>query len=167
MGNFGARLAGVPIDRYCTSGRLMARAQYRARARAVEVAGLETIEDQLRAMAAVPLGEQVTILKAGLKLDSIGNDAVETILTRYRQREIGLVWPIQRELWRRAGFDPAAFETFRNELVVKRNLRMREAAEPLLQAGGAFIAVGALHLIGADGLVALLRGAGYDVSPVE
>jgi len=30
MGNFGARLAGVPIDRYCTSGRLMAQAQYRA-----------------------------------------------------------------------------------------------------------------------------------------
>jgi uroporphyrinogen decarboxylase len=30
MGNFGARLAGVPIDRYCSSGKLMAQAQYRA-----------------------------------------------------------------------------------------------------------------------------------------
>ncbi|UCF99296.1 MAG: uroporphyrinogen decarboxylase family protein [Spirochaetaceae bacterium] len=30
MGNYGARLAGVPIDRYCTSGKLMAEAQYRA-----------------------------------------------------------------------------------------------------------------------------------------
>jgi len=30
MGNFGARLAGVPIDRYCRSAKLMADAQYRA-----------------------------------------------------------------------------------------------------------------------------------------
>jgi len=30
MGNYGARLAGIPIDRYCQSGRLMAEAQYRA-----------------------------------------------------------------------------------------------------------------------------------------
>jgi uroporphyrinogen decarboxylase len=30
MGNFGARLAGIPIDAYCRSAKLMADAQYRA-----------------------------------------------------------------------------------------------------------------------------------------
>lgn len=30
MGNHGARVAGVPIDQYCQSGRLMAEAQFRA-----------------------------------------------------------------------------------------------------------------------------------------
>jgi uncharacterized protein YbaP (TraB family) len=44
---------------------------------------------------------------------------------------------------------------------------MRDAALPHLAEGKAFIAVGALHLPGKNGLVALLRGAGYTVSPVE
>jgi uncharacterized protein YbaP (TraB family) len=44
---------------------------------------------------------------------------------------------------------------------------MRDAAEPLLQDGSAFIAVGALHLVGPTGLVALLRERGYTVTAVE
>jgi len=30
MGNYGARLAGVPISKYCTDGEKMAEAQYQA-----------------------------------------------------------------------------------------------------------------------------------------
>ena len=48
-----------------------------------------------------------------------------------------------------------------------RNLGMRESAVAHLSEGGAFIAVGALHLPGRHGLVALLREAGYTVTPVE
>jgi uncharacterized protein YbaP (TraB family) len=38
---------------------------------------------------------------------------------------------------------------------------------PHLAEGGAFIAVGALHLPGRHGLVALLREAGYTVTAME
>ncbi len=44
---------------------------------------------------------------------------------------------------------------------------MRDRALPLLGKGGAFIAVGALHLPGDKGLVALFREAGYTVTAVE
>ena len=44
---------------------------------------------------------------------------------------------------------------------------MRATAEPLLEQGRVFIAIGALHLPGKQGLVALLREAGYTVTPVE
>jgi uncharacterized protein len=37
----------------------------------------------------------------------------------------------------------------------------------LLEAGDAFIAVGALHLTGKDGLVALLRAAGFAVTAAQ
>ena len=40
-------------------------------------------------------------------------------------------------------------------------------ALPLIEEGGAFIAVGALHLSGDTGLVALLRRTGYKVTPVD
>ena len=38
---------------------------------------------------------------------------------------------------------------------------------PLLERGGAFIAVGGLHLAGKEGLVELFRAAGYTVTPIE
>ena len=139
----------------------------RARQRGIPVVGLETLEDQLRAMAAVPEGDQLTILKAGLKLYGLSDDMIETMVARYLGRELGLIWPLQEEIWRRAGYPPAAFASFQHELVTVRNVRMRDAALPLLAEGGVFIAVGALHLPGMNGLVELIRGAGYKVTPGE
>ena len=40
---------------------------------------------------------------------------------------------------------------------------MAERAAPLLAKGGAFIAVGALHLTGKNGLIERFRAAGYRV----
>ncbi len=40
---------------------------------------------------------------------------------------------------------------------------MAARAAPLLAAGGAFIAVGALHLSGKNGLIERFRAAGYRV----
>jgi uncharacterized protein len=45
-----------------------------------------------------------------------------------------------------------------------RNRRFVSNARPLIDRGGAFLAVGAFHLPGAEGMVTLLRGAGYDVA---
>jgi len=55
----------------------------------------------------------------------------------------------------------------KQELIVKRNRKMRTRVLPLLGRGGVFIGVGALHLVGEDGLVALIRKAGYLVEPIE
>lgn len=138
-----------------------------ARDRGVPVLGLETLEDQLGAMASVPEADQLTVLKASLKLVPQTDDMIETMLQRYLAREIAVVWALQAEVWRKAGFDPAAFASFQRQLITIRNARMRDAALPLLAKGGAFIAVGALHLVGPDGLVALLREAGFEVVPAE
>lgn len=139
----------------------------RGRERGIPVVGLETLEDQLRALAAVPDDDQLTVLRASLTLYDQSDDMLETIVRRYLDRNIGTVWPLQEELWSSAGFQATAFESFRRELVTKRNLRMRDAALPLFKEGGAFIAVGALHLPGKDGLVELLRAAGLKVVPGE
>jgi uncharacterized protein YbaP (TraB family) len=52
-------------------------------------------------------------------------------------------------------------------MLTVRNTRMRDAAIPLMAEGGAFIAVGALHLVGREGLVALFREAGFSVYAIE
>lgn len=45
--------------------------------------------------------------------------------------------------------------------ITDRNIRMAGRAAPLLGEGNAFIAVGAMHLIGEKGLVELFRKQGY------
>ncbi|HEV3043732.1 MAG TPA: TraB/GumN family protein, partial [Roseiarcus sp.] len=60
----------------------------------------------------------------------------------------------------------AAEDAFSVLLLRERNHVMVDRAKPLIEAGGAFIAVGAFHLSGKDGLVALLRGDGFTLTPL-
>lgn len=151
------------------AGRLALDLQIAAKAaeRGVPVLGLETLDDQLGVMAGVPEADQLTVLKATLKSHARTADLVETMLQRYLARDMARMLPLQAEMMRAAGIDPAGFKSFQHALLTIRNPRMRDAALPMLAEGGAFIAVGALHLIGDDGLVALLRKSGYEVTPVE
>ena len=52
-------------------------------------------------------------------------------------------------------------------MIVERNKTMIKSAEPIIDAGNAFIAVGALHLPGPDGLIEQLRKAGHTVTAVN
>jgi len=60
----------------------------------------------------------------------------------------------------------AALKNFEQALIVKRNKIMSLRAKPIIEKGNMFMAVGALHLPGPDGLVTLLRKAGYKLSVV-
>ncbi len=63
------------------------------------------------------------------------------------------------------GFDPALTETFTARLLDARNVRMAERMQPQLAEGGAFIAVGALHLPGESGILKLLlEDRGYQLT---
>jgi uncharacterized protein YbaP (TraB family) len=57
----------------------------------------------------------------------------------------------------------AAERAFDDLLLIGRNETMAERSAPLLAKGGAFIAVGALHLPGKGGLIARFRALGYRV----
>jgi uncharacterized protein YbaP (TraB family) len=139
----------------------------RAHGRGLQVLGLETLDDQLRAMASVPDEHQLIMLRAGLALADRTEDLMETLVQLYLARKVGHVWPLQAELWTGAGFGAEALDSFREALLTRRNKRMKEAAAPLLAKGRSFIAVGALHLSGQDGLVQLLKDQGWQVTSAE
>jgi uncharacterized protein YbaP (TraB family) len=138
-----------------------------AQALGIGVTGLETVELQLRAMASVPEADQIAILKAALRTYDRIDDILETTVQLYLGRQTGAIWPLQLALAERVGVSPEAFTSLEQNLLATRNFGMRESAARHLAEGGAFIAVGALHLPGRHGLVALLREAGYTVTPVE
>jgi len=129
--------------------------------------GLETMELQINALMGLPEDVQVSLLKSTLGTLALRDDALEVLHRAYLRRDLATSLPFTKYIVARAGYDASSLDAVERALVVKRNYGMRDAALPLLQEGGAFIAVGALHLLGKEGLVALVRAAGYTVTPVE
>lgn len=138
-----------------------------ARQHGIEVVGLETLESQLQAMAAIPHADQIAMLKASLKFVDRSQDLMETMLRLYVDRRMGAAWPLNIAIAAQAGVPAAAYDSFESEVLLKRNERMRDRILPLLEEGAAFIGVGALHLIGKQGLVALVGAGGYTVTALE
>ncbi len=131
----------------------------------IEVAGLETVSEQFKAVASIPQEFHVNALADLVELGDLSDDVTETTKLLYLKGEIGLVLPLVRV------FSPKAYEgkgyaEFQDLLVRQRNLVMAERAIPFLEKGNVFMAVGALHLPGEQGIVALLQNAGYTLVPV-
>lgn len=129
--------------------------------------GLETMAQQIDALAGMPEPVQVGMLKASIATLAQRDDALEALHRAYLARDLGTSLPLSKRLVERAGYDPAMVDGFEQHIAIKRNYGMRDAALPLIEKGSAFIAVGGLHLLGKEGLVELFRAAGYTVTPAE
>ncbi len=134
----------------------------------LQLVGLESLVSQLQAVSS--LGRQVFLnsLESYARLYSDGSlDALAgTFVELYLDEDIGAMLPttiafVTDEAATRN--DQAEFE---RQLIEMRNRNMLDAARPLLEAGGVFIAVGAMHLPGETGLIEGLREAGYTVTRV-
>jgi uncharacterized protein len=67
----------------------------------------------------------------------------------------------------RGGYTSAEIDRMDEELVFSRNADWIPKLEPLLDRGGAFIAVGADHLTGDRGVIALLQKRGYRTTRLD
>ena len=137
------------------------------KSRGMQVVGLETISAQIEALAAVPEQQQLDMLRSSLKYADRTNDMMETLVQLYLKRRISAALPFQIALARQSGIGDEAFAGFQQKLLYERNEKMRAVAEPLLERGGVFIAIGALHLPGDRGMVELLRQSGFTVTAIE
>lgn len=136
-----------------------------AQAAGKPVEGLETAADQLNAMASLPLDFHMKGLVDTLKLGDRLEDVIETMIVLYEKGETGLFWPLFRAEFPQS--DDGGYAAFEETMITRRNHAMAERALPILAEGDVFVAVGALHLPGEDGLVALLREHGFTVAPAE
>jgi uncharacterized protein YbaP (TraB family) len=129
------------------------------------VYGLETIEEQVGALESMPARMQQTMLQDALDQHDQLAAIIEQLIRAYQANDLQRIVTISEQSMQQG--DARVAERFNQEVVVKRNRRMVERMLPRLQEGKAFIAVGALHLPGEEGLVALLRARGYRVVAVE
>ena len=139
-----------------------------AKADGKQLIGLESIGEQMAAMADLPMEFHLRGLVETIRLADLMPDIMATMTELYLDGDIALIMPVILAFGpEAAGDDIAGYAEFEERVVTLRNHVMAERAEPILEQGGAFIAVGALHLPGEQGLVALLTQAGYTVSAVR
>jgi uncharacterized protein YbaP (TraB family) len=128
------------------------------------VHGLETIHEQLDVFDDLSESDQIVLLRDALdnfpELDAMHAE----LLAAYKQRDLGTLQAIN-DVSLETG-DRRLADHFQRRLIGDRNRLMAERMQPYLEQGRAFVAVGALHLPGADGLLQLLQQHGYTVRVV-
>ena len=135
-----------------------------AAARGKRVYGLETVSEQIGAMESIPRDLQIIMLRDAVAQHDQLDQIIEALINAYLQRDLNTLESISDKAMQQG--DARVAQLFTSQVVVNRNRRMLERMQPRLDEGNAFIAVGALHLPGKDGLLTLLRNKGYRVNPV-
>lgn len=126
--------------------------------------GLETVREQLAPFDSLSDEEQTLLLQATLEsLDELPA-LYEELLSAYVRRDLAALVELNN-----AHLDAGDSELGRrlNKGVIEdRNQRMAQRLLPVLKEGSAFVALGALHLPGKDGVLNLLQGQGYRIKRV-
>ena len=126
--------------------------------------GLETLIEQLAAMDSLPTELHLRALIETLALGKTIDDVFATMTDLYLSGDTGMIMPMMRSVSDKGSAEDFGYADFEQRIIVDRNKTMATRAEPILKDGGAFMAVGALHLPGKEGLVELLRAQGFTVT---
>lgn len=138
-----------------------------AAAEGKQVKGLETLAEQLQAMAELPIEFHLKSLIETLELGAKMNDVVETMTAIYLSGDIGMTMPMLKTVSPEGSDESSDYAAFEQRIILDRNKVMAERAAPILANGNVFMAVGALHLPGKDGVIELLRQQGFTVTAVN
>lgn len=126
-------------------------------------AGLETGSDQVAFLDGMDRVEQVQMLEEALANAQPGSGDIEELHALWRAGDAAALWDrMAREMQRKY---PRLYE----RINVERNEAWLPRIEARLRGSGdedTLVVVGALHLLGEDGLVARLRARGYTVERI-
>jgi uncharacterized protein YbaP (TraB family) len=128
-----------------------------------EVMGLETVEQQANILFnGYPLKRQAEMLLEAIEDDKGSNstDNVKKLNEYYKQQNLN-------ELAKLSLDEQMMKKEEYNALLKNRNDAWMPKICTLIQQKPAFIAVGALHLVGVDGVIYQLRKQGYQVKPIK
>lgn len=121
--------------------------------------GLETAEEQMGAFESMGEEAMVTMLLELLDKKKTSDKDMKLMMKYYVKGDLDKLLEIMDE-----SESGAAME---EKLLNNRNHVMAERMEPLMKEGSTFVAVGAAHLPGEEGVIELLRKKGYTVVPVK
>lgn len=129
--------------------------------------GLETLIEQLAAMDSLPTEMHLRALIETLALGKTIDDVLATTTDLYLSGDTGMIMPMMKAVSEDVASEDAGYADFEQRIIIDRNKTMATRAEPILANGNAFMAVGALHLAGDQGLVELLKRQGFALTRVD
>ena len=126
--------------------------------------GLETTREQTAIFESFSLQQQLVMLDDAIKEFNRLPMLFDDLLHYYLQRDLtGLQHSSEKYMLQGDGM---VARQFKQKALLDRNHLMVRRMQPRLLEGNSFIAVGALHLPGEEGILRLLQRQGYRVTPV-
>jgi len=137
----------------------------RASGNGLNVVGLETLEQQLSFLEEMPLPMQLSLLDQAIEEFSQVNEVHDLMVDAYLKNDLVELQALSDEQLEDVSREAADY--FTESGIRLRNLRMAQSLLPYLEHNRVFVAVGALHLPGDEGLLNLLRRQGFELSPLD
>lgn len=137
-----------------------------ARMRRMQLLSLESVTDEMNSFDAVPLESQVALLKHILanrhSLAAMGESAIDTWL----RGDLSTLAQVPVQIDRQFPGMGRHYQQLARHVIEDRTSAMHHWLFMPMRGGGVFVAMGASHLGGDKGLLALLERDGYHVTKV-
>jgi len=131
-----------------------------AQEKEMEVHGLETVADQIAIFDAIPLEDQSDYLVKSIREYDETAEETRNMIRFYKEENISGLYEMIHE-------SMAEMEGGEDALLTERNQKWIPAMEEMAADKSTFLAVGAGHLGGPEGVITLLKKAGYEVEAVN
>lgn len=126
--------------------------------------GLETNREQVAVFEAFSLPQQIVMLDDAIKEFDRLPAVFDELVHYYLQRDLTGLQRLSEKYMLQG--DSLLAKNFKQKALLDRNYRMVRRMKPRLMEGNSFIAVGALHLPGDEGILRLLEKEGYKVTAI-
>ena len=124
-----------------------------------EIKGFETMEFQAAIFDSIPYAEQAKELLKSIDSIEINKKQFDTMMNVYKSQRLN-------EIENLFSKSESGMEAHQDILLNDRNKNWVGQLKNIMKDTGVFVAVGAGHLVGKLGLIALLRKEGYTVEPL-
>lgn len=128
------------------------------------VAGLESVEEQLSVFDRMSMQDQVAMLEETLQYLPALDGMFADLHQAYLARDLAAMARLNEEQTMQGNRELG--EKVMAQLLDARNKRMVQRMDAYFKEGNAFIAIGAMHLPGREGVLKLLARRGYRVTAV-
>lgn len=123
------------------------------------VVGLEPISDEFRVMDNISYEEQIRWVIEGIDSINAYRSDFKELIHAYQEEDLNKLKLMLKE-------DPVVMGEFEDALLDQRNQKWIAEILKLTEQMPTFIAVGAMHLPGENGLISLLKEKGFTVKPI-
>lgn len=130
-----------------------------AQKKQMEVLGLETVEQQLKLLNKEPIDSQLAAMRKMVNNFDSSKQVMNEMIQVYLKKDVNALYQFMKE--------KGVTDNFESTMLIKRNKNWIPKMKKAMKESPSFFAVGAGHLGGKSGVLALLRKKGYQVEPIN